>query len=324
MNYYSHHIGDFDKATRHLSRLERSVYRDLMDVYYDTEQPLTLDRPALCRRIIARSNEEATAVEQVLNEFFIETKAGWVHVRCEEELEKYRSSTSQKSAAGKASAAARALIKQQALNASSTGVKQTLNGKSTNQEPRTKTNNQKNTSSFSQFWAAYPLKVAKVAAEKAWTKLKVDDALLATILAAIEAQKLGHDWLNEDGAYIPHPASWLNAGRWLDEVRPYVERKPVDMWWATKESMMAKGLTLTPPVTPNSGEYPGAFKARIMQALEDQGKPERRAEPSTYVPPSPANGDDDLTSDQRKARMADMKRALKAASEQHLQPNEEK
>ena len=67
MKHYPHHIGDFDKATRHLTRIERSIYRDLIELYYDTEQQLTLDMPALCRRIIARTNEESTAVEQVLN-----------------------------------------------------------------------------------------------------------------------------------------------------------------------------------------------------------------------------------------------------------------
>ena len=107
MKHYPHHIGDFDKATRHLTRLERSVYRDLIDLYYDTEQRLTLDMAALCRRIIARSNEEATAVEQVLNEFFTETPTGWYHDRCEEEIEAYKANASQKAMAGKAAAEAK-------------------------------------------------------------------------------------------------------------------------------------------------------------------------------------------------------------------------
>jgi uncharacterized protein YdaU (DUF1376 family) len=141
MNYYSHHIGDFDRATRHLTRLERSIYRDLLDVYYDTEEPLTLDLAALCRKIIARGNEEVTAVEQTLNEFFTKTPTGWYHERCEEELEAYRSSTSQKSVAGKASAAKRALKRQQAMNGIpttvATSVEQPSNGTPTNQEPIT-------------------------------------------------------------------------------------------------------------------------------------------------------------------------------------------
>jgi uncharacterized protein YdaU (DUF1376 family) len=131
MKYYSHHIGDFDKATRHLTRLERSIYRDLIELYYDTEQQLPLDINWICRRIIARSNEEVTAVEQALNEFFTKTPNGWYHDRCEEELEAFRSSTSQKSIAGKASAAKRAIKRQQALNGISTDVEQTLNERGT-------------------------------------------------------------------------------------------------------------------------------------------------------------------------------------------------
>lgn len=137
MQHYPHHIGDFDKATRHLTRIERSVYRDLMDVYYDTEKMLTLDVAMLCRRILANSETESTAVQQVLNEFFIKTPTGWFHSRCDFEVEKFHGSTSQKSAAGKASALKRALKKQQALNACTTTVEVPLQQNPTNLEPRT-------------------------------------------------------------------------------------------------------------------------------------------------------------------------------------------
>jgi uncharacterized protein YdaU (DUF1376 family) len=147
VNHYPHHIGDFDKATRHLTRVERSIYRDLIELYYDTETVLTLDLPSLCRRILARSNEESTAVEQTLNEFFIKTASGWYHERCEQEIEAFRSGTTQKSLAGKASAAARAKKREenlQKLNGVSTLVERSLNsvstagnGTPTNLEPRT-------------------------------------------------------------------------------------------------------------------------------------------------------------------------------------------
>lgn len=130
MNYYQHHIGDFDRATRHLTRIERSIYRDLIDLYYDTEHALTLDIAALCRRIVARTEEEKSAVLAVLDEFFLETPNGWFHDRCEEELEAYRKSKSQASAAGKASAAARAERRQAAM-ALPTGAERRSNTKST-------------------------------------------------------------------------------------------------------------------------------------------------------------------------------------------------
>lgn len=136
MIFYPHYIGAFDKATRHLTRIERSIYRDLIDMYYDTEKPLMLDIPKLCRLILARSNEEVTAVEQVLNEFFIETPDGWRNFRCDEEIDKYYANASQKALAGKASAAARAEKRQRTLeqkvNGCSTAVQQPFNGESTN------------------------------------------------------------------------------------------------------------------------------------------------------------------------------------------------
>jgi len=133
VKHYPHHIGDFDRNTRHLTRIERSIYRDLMDMYYDTEEQIPLDLSYVCRKIVARTNEESTAVEQVLNEFFTKTATGWYHARCEEEISKYHANNSQRAQAGKASAAAKAQKKQQALNTRSTDVETPFNGTSTNQ-----------------------------------------------------------------------------------------------------------------------------------------------------------------------------------------------
>jgi uncharacterized protein YdaU (DUF1376 family) len=130
MNYYPHHIGDFNNATRHLTRIERSLYRDMIELYYDTEQPLTLDIKALCRKLLARTEEETTAVEQVLSEFFIKTDSGWFHQRCEEIIQEYRDSVTAKSLAGKASAAKREAERQakiDELNRRSTGVERVKN-----------------------------------------------------------------------------------------------------------------------------------------------------------------------------------------------------
>lgn len=114
MNYYPHHVGDFNNATRHLTRVERSIYRDLIDLYYDTEMPLSLDFAVLCRRVIARDDEEKAAVEQILNEFFIKTDKGWTHKRCDEEIQKYREGLEKSAAGGKAKASKNAASKVQA------------------------------------------------------------------------------------------------------------------------------------------------------------------------------------------------------------------
>jgi hypothetical protein len=70
---------------------------------------------------------------------------------------------------------------------------------------------------FDRFWKAYPRHTGKVNAEKAFAKLKVDADLLDTMLAALTWQRRQRDWTKDDGAFIPHPATWLNQRRWEDE-----------------------------------------------------------------------------------------------------------
>lgn len=69
---------------------------------------------------------------------------------------------------------------------------------------------------FECFYAAYPRKRSRIAAEKAFAKLNPDDALLAELLAGIERAKTTEQW--RDPTKIPHPASWLNAGAWEDDI----------------------------------------------------------------------------------------------------------
>jgi len=63
---------------------------------------------------------------------------------------------------------------------------------------------------FDTFWKAYPKKRAKGEAEKAFAKINPDKELLAVILKAIEQAKMTRQWLENNGEYIPHPATWLN------------------------------------------------------------------------------------------------------------------
>ena len=94
----------------------------------------------------------------------------------------------------------------------------------------TSNNTSNNTYTFSKFWEAYPNKKAKGNAEKAWLKLKVDQTLLDIILTAIEQHKQSKEWTADGGRYIPHPASWLNARRWEDEISKQAEpTKSVDI-----------------------------------------------------------------------------------------------
>jgi hypothetical protein len=71
---------------------------------------------------------------------------------------------------------------------------------------------------FEQFWSAYPKKVGKVVARRAFKKINPSEQLLQRMLSAIEQQKKSKDWQKERGQYIPYPATWLNGERWNDEL----------------------------------------------------------------------------------------------------------
>lgn len=68
------------------------------------------------------------------------------------------------------------------------------------------------TTDFGDFWKAYPRKVGKLDAQKAYAKARTQ-ASAAEILDGVTryiAGKPGYaDWA--------HPATWLRAGRWMDE-----------------------------------------------------------------------------------------------------------
>lgn len=70
---------------------------------------------------------------------------------------------------------------------------------------------------FNDFWAIYPKKDAKQAAERAWLKLKPDDDLKQAIIAGVQRDIAGR-WKDAERRYIPNPATYLNGGRWEDEV----------------------------------------------------------------------------------------------------------
>lgn len=72
-------------------------------------------------------------------------------------------------------------------------------------------------SEFEQFWIAFPKKVGKKDAKRAWVKAR-DRPPLDELLAGLEVQKQSLQWQKEHGQFIPNPATWLNQGRWADQL----------------------------------------------------------------------------------------------------------
>lgn len=269
MNHYPHHIGDFNNGTRHLTRIERSIYRDLIELYYDTEAPLNGDVDALARRIIARSEEEKTALVAVLGEFFKLQDGVYRHSRCDDEIAAYQSRVETAKANGQ-----RGGRRPKTKSVNSANPEETKSVFFANPEetkPLANQNQNQNqyipptpkgdevkvrkakapeqmSEDFLTFWNTYPRKTGKGAAWKAWNN--ANRPPLEVILSAIRKARQSPDWLKDRGAFIPHPSTWLNQARWEDEGMDYA-------------ALAGKRDLVGPSSTPQSGiDEADAFRWR--------------------------------------------------------------
>ena len=78
---------------------------------------------------------------------------------------------------------------------------------------------------FIAFWNSYPKgrkgrRVGKLAALKAWKKLKPSPDLSKRIIKAIHHQSENGHFQGDNGKdFVPLPSTWLNQGRWDDDLR---------------------------------------------------------------------------------------------------------
>jgi uncharacterized protein YdaU (DUF1376 family) len=86
MHYYQFNIGDYIKNTLHLSVMEDIAYRRLLDLYYDSEQPIPTDIPKVSRRL----RMDCEVVQSVLDEFFELTEDGYRNHRADLEILDYQ------------------------------------------------------------------------------------------------------------------------------------------------------------------------------------------------------------------------------------------
>jgi uncharacterized protein YdaU (DUF1376 family) len=208
MHYFQHNIADYRKDTSHLNLLEHGCYHQLLDQYYLNEQPLPLDESKIFRLLSARTNDEKQAIKNVLQDFFHETENGFIHKRCDFEIQIYHDRIENASKAGRASANRRLTSVQQEFIDCSTTVQLTNNHKPI-------TNNHIDIlSDFDEFWSLYPKKIGKNAARKSWNKIRPN---IEAVIKALTWQKQSKQWFEKGGQFIPNPSTWINQHRWDDE-----------------------------------------------------------------------------------------------------------
>jgi hypothetical protein len=121
--------------------------------------------------------------------------------------------------------------------------------------------------SFDEFWSKYPRKVAKKTAMQAFAKMPQDEQELALDVVDNHVEY----WKIKETAteFIPHPATWLNQGRYYDELdmKPKAPVKPALPWYSTEQLTMDKARELGMQQRP--GEDTGQFRARIAQRASE-------------------------------------------------------
>ena len=90
LNYFDHHIGDYDEATSHLTAREDGIYHRLIRKYYAKERPLPADVEQIQRLARCRDDEDRQAVVDVLAEFFVLREDGYHQKTCDEVIAAYQ------------------------------------------------------------------------------------------------------------------------------------------------------------------------------------------------------------------------------------------
>lgn len=209
MHYYQHNISDYRADTGHLTLLEHGCYHQLLDQYYLNEEPLPLDIDKIFRLLTARTQDEKDAIKNVLKDFFVETEAGFIQRRADDEIKFYHDRVDLAAKAGRASAEKRANS-----NGRSTGVQRMFNQLITNNQEPITNNHIDISSDFDMFWQEYPKKVGKEAARKSWYKIRPN---LQDVLKTLAWQKESKQWFEKGGQFIPNASTYLNQHRFLDE-----------------------------------------------------------------------------------------------------------
>ncbi len=118
---------------------------------------------------------------------------------------------------------------------------------------------------FEAFWDAYPKKVSKGQARKAWAKA-LTKAKPEAIIAKAEAYAKDPD---RDDQFTKYPATWLNAEGWLDEYRVSANelaerRRQKEVEW-TRQYLESEVKEYTPPPQCEHGINPARCKTCLKR-----------------------------------------------------------
>ncbi len=109
-------------------------------------------------------------------------------------------------------------VDKRVTNERQTNDKQTTTNNNDNNVIKKKKINKKEKfeNKFLIFWDLYPRKISKTKAYTSWLKLSEEEKDKCILVIPDHTQQ--EQWLENDGKFIPHPTTWLNGGRWEDDI----------------------------------------------------------------------------------------------------------
>jgi uncharacterized protein YdaU (DUF1376 family) len=223
VNFYKHHLGDYDAATAHLSWDEDQAYTRLLRLYYRTEKPIP-DRHRRGMPTYARAHDAATSRRRGSAARILRAPRYGVAQQTGGRGDHRIPGNQQASEARKWGPRERQrrhrkrrkeLFERCRERDGNGPVTRTATAITSTQEPEPRTPLPPS-GAFARFWAAWPKsdrKAARGKCEQLWRRGGFD-ASAEQIVAHVEAMKSSIDWRKESGAFIPAPLVYLNQRRW--------------------------------------------------------------------------------------------------------------
>ncbi|RZJ47442.1 MAG: DUF1376 domain-containing protein [Brevundimonas sp.] len=212
--YMQLYVADYLGDTRHLTTEQHGAYMLLLMTMWRSGGVIPNDDAKLAR-ITGLTVARWKRISADVLAFFDVCEGGLTQARLAAELAIHEEKSEKRSQAGKAGGRAKALKDKKA------GLANTMPMPCHSPEPEPDTDTSvsdaraapvRSSGDFERFWSAYPAKVGKKAALKAWRAAK-DRPALPVVLAALDrycrTKPADREWCN--------PATWINQGRWDDE-----------------------------------------------------------------------------------------------------------
>jgi uncharacterized protein YdaU (DUF1376 family) len=201
--YWGDYLGD----TMHLSTIEHGAYLLLIATYWRRGKPLPDDDLWLAN-VTKLSPKKWKMVRPKIADLFHVTGGSWEHRRVEKEI--LRSSGRLKSAraAGTAGGIATGVAKSKLTTTTTTSTVKKERIPPKNPPP----------SDFESWWSEYPRKVGKKAAAEKYAAAVKNGTTPEKLIGSLRAYIAYLDSEGTETQFMVHPATWLQQGRWDDDL----------------------------------------------------------------------------------------------------------